>query len=488
MLATLLYLAPFVTVIGLLASGRAGGLGAGWVGLLVALPAVAYRIDDRATLPGFLIEQSARGAWLAWQAVAVIIAGFFFHRAVVASAPPSVASDASAGMSRSRYRDLFRACFMLGIFAESLTGFGVGYLIAFAAVVRLGVTGVHAVVIAGFSQVAVAFGALAVGTGIGASLAGISLAQMGQWTATLLAPLFVGHLLLFWRMTNVAGIGPSRGDRAIDVLCLALLVGLLYLFSALNIVELAGLSAAGLLLVCDVIARDRELGSTAWRERWTQVWPYVAVTVALLASRLIPGARDALAGLAQTKPFVDQAAFAWFYNPLAYLVAVGLVAVIVRGAWPRVGAIVAASAKGAWRAVAVTLIFVIFGQWLTASGVATALAGSATTVLGTSALLVSPLVGALAGFLTGSNTGSNAMAMPIQAALATSVSVVPGLLPALQNAMGSSLALLAPPRVAMMKGFAGAGTSEAMILRALAPIGVMVVAVGFAIVVLVLLI
>jgi lactate permease len=479
-MATLLDLAPFAVVIGLLASGRAGGLGAGLAGLLAAIPAIANRTADPAALPAFLLEQSARGVALGWHAASVIIAGFFFYRTVVATQP--AASSSPEPTQRSRYRTLFRSCFLLGVFAESLTGFGVGYLVAFGVVSTLGLRSLDAVILAGFSQVLVAFGALAVGTGIGASLAGIPVRDLGMASALLAIPLLAGFVLIFWSKATAAGIGPTPGDRVLDLCYLACMVGFLYLFSRVNAVELAGLGAAALVLALDVVLRDRGLSNAAWRARWSQAWPYVAVTAALLASRLMPGAREWLSSLAMSRPFADQPAFAWVYSPFFFLIVGGIVTVIARGRFNRLGAIFTASARGAWRAAAVTWIFVTFGQWLIAAGVAQALAQAAINVLGPAALLASPFVGALAGFLTGSNTGSNSMAMPVQASLAAGMSFTPSLLPALQNSMGSCFALLAPPRVAMMKGFAGAGTTEAQILRALAPVGAMILSIGVAVV------
>ena len=55
--------------------------------------------------------------------------------------------------------------------------------------------------------------------------------------------------------------------------------------------------------------------------------PYVALTVALCATRLVPPLRDLLKPLWALKPFDNQPAFAPFYAPGFWLVAIGLVVV-----------------------------------------------------------------------------------------------------------------------------------------------------------------
>lgn len=470
----LLFVAPLAAVVVLLASGRAGGVVAGFVALALAVPAAYVALDGRLALVPFLADATLRGGWLAWQAIAVMLAGMFFHRAT--SRDPHDAAAGRAGADG--YRTLFRSCCLVGVFLESLTGFGVGYLMAFAATRRLGIAGVPGLILPLFSQMLVAWGALAVGTGIGANLAGIPVRTLSLWSLVVAACVVLGYLALFWRLAARGGVAPSRGDRLLDVVSMLALLGFIAFFSHLDRVEIAGLAASGAVVALDALLGLRRDGVVALRARVAAAWPIVLVTVLLLATRLVPELRDAVraAGLAQ--PYADGPSFGWFYNPSVYLVLGALVAIAARGELDRLPAIVGQTARAAWRPVAVTLIYVVLSMWLVRAGIAAALAGAAVAALGVGALFASPLVGALGGFLTGSNTGSNALAMPIQAGMAAQSALPSGLLPGVQNVVGSNFTMLAPQRIAMARALGENRIDERTIYRAVAPLGAVSFAVG----------
>src|SRR6202012_846007 len=139
-----------------------GVLPAGIIGWALSVVAAALLLPQLDALPRFALVESAKGAWIAWQAVAVILAGMFFY-------PPfrrheGAMFEAGGRAGAFSHRLLFAVCFLLGPFAESATGFGVGGIIAAAALLRMGLSGVPAVVLALFSQILVPWGALAIGT------------------------------------------------------------------------------------------------------------------------------------------------------------------------------------------------------------------------------------------------------------------------------------------------------------------------------------
>ena len=456
-----------------LASGRVGGLGAGIAGLLAAAPALYVLRTGDDPLAGFLWHTTLAGAWLAWQAIAVMVAGLFFHRATHDRA----AAATQAAPERS-YRALFRTALLVGVFLESLTGFGVGYLIAFAAVRRLGVRGVEGVVLPMFSQSLVAWGALAVGTHVGANLAGVPVRLVGLWTLVIAVPVLFVYLVFFWRVASRAGFAPTPRDRLIDVAAIASMLALIGLANYLDRVEIAGLVGAGGVLAAESLVRALRGQTRAIAAQLARAWPFVLVTGVILLLRVVPPLRAAANAVLVSRPFEDGPAFAWLYHPMLFLVAGGLLALTAGGRLGRLGVVCTETARQGWRPVVVTLVYVVFAMWMSRSGVAAALADSALATFGVSALLASPLIGALGGFLTGSNTGSNAMAMPIQAGLAAHANLAPGQLAGIQNAVGSNFAIIAPPRIAMARGLAENALAEREIYRALVPFGIVSLAVA----------
>ena len=81
----LLYLAPIAVVIGLVASGRVTLVRAGLAGLIATLPTVIVALHGTRPLLPFLVDESLKGAWLAFHSVTVILAGLLLHHATQAA-------------------------------------------------------------------------------------------------------------------------------------------------------------------------------------------------------------------------------------------------------------------------------------------------------------------------------------------------------------------------------------------------------------------
>ena len=79
--------------------------------------------------------------------------------------------------------------------------------------------------------------------------------------------------------------------------------------------------------------------------------PYVALTLALCATRLVPPLRDFLKPLWAMRPFDNQPAFAPLYAPGFWLVSIGVIVVVLARA--SLGRVLAETARGAWRSCAV---------------------------------------------------------------------------------------------------------------------------------------
>ena len=93
------------------AAGGAGGAGAGIAGSLVSLPADTGYV-------AFLADEAERGSFLALQPIGVVLGGLLFHAAVQGR------GDAAERQSATP-RAIFTATLLMGVFMESVTGFGV---------------------------------------------------------------------------------------------------------------------------------------------------------------------------------------------------------------------------------------------------------------------------------------------------------------------------------------------------------------------------
>ena len=472
----ILYLAPLAITIALLATGRASLVKAGLVGLGLTAAVSAVAIGTTASIPAFLLRESLRGAWIAWHAIAIILAGLVFIEVLRAAQPELFATDRPAAAKPTHGR-LFALCFLVGPFAEAATGFGIGIIVVVAALARLGIRGVPAVLLALFSQILVPWGALAVGTTVGAGLAQISVVELGTRSALLSAPLLAGYLVLFWIFAARVSVPASAMQKAEDAVWVAALAGAVWAVNRYVAVDIAVLLACGGLLALR-LGRDAAAGeAVSLRASLSGAAPYLILTGGLVVTRLVPPLRDALVDLAVVRPFADLPAFPLLYHPSLWLLVTAVAYSIFAGVTVSWAGILSKSWRAGRLAVAVSLIFMVMAQLMAGSGMAAALAESWIALTGGAAVLASPFFGAVGGFLTGSIVAANGLTLPIQTALAESGGYDSAWLAALQNTAAGNASMLSPMRVALGAALIGAAGGEGLIYRKALPLGLMPVAV-----------
>ena len=431
---TFIFLLPVLTVLVLLASGKASLAMAGFIALLLSAPAAWVALGDGANLAtwiGLLASGSGRGMWIAWQAVSVIIGGLLFYK-VLSSARPELFAPRETTSDAISHRWLFTICFLLGPFVEAATGFGVGYLITISALMRMGLGRFESAVFGLFSQMLVPWGALGVGTLIGAELADISIAELGVHSALISTALMFGYLVVFWWMLWRVHARPTILECADDALWLLALCAALVAANQLVAVEVAGLLCAAPLLVLRYL-RDREPGAMRFADMALTVQPYVALTLLLVVTRSVPAIDDWLRGLIVLQPAPDLPRFSLFHHPSFWLLFVALgygMLQLPKQRWAQVGRDVLSSGR---IPVLVTVVFMMMAETLSLAGIPAALAQSWVSVSGHAAVAISPLLSVVAGALTGSNTASNGMLMVLQVELATRADAAPVWIAAVQK-------------------------------------------------------
>ncbi|PNQ99749.1 L-lactate permease (plasmid) [Azospirillum argentinense] len=478
-----LHLLPLAATVALLVSRRVSMLTAGAAGmalaagvlmaaLMMAQPSGGGAPDWLAQLPGLLPAvalKAGEGAWLAWHAMSIIAAGLLFHRAFEARAVKAEA-QVEAKTPAERRRAVFVACLLAGPFAESVTGFGVGLVVALAMLRPLNLPPAHAAALGLFSQMLAPWGALGVGTRVGAELIGVSFTELGTASAALMVVVLPSLLLVFWRLIHGAGLTSSPIDRARDVALMLALAGLLWLTNRFVAPELGGGLATAVLLLA-VEARRLPRDAAGLSRLLALLWPYVVLVGGLMATRLVPPLSGWTANLLVLDPFGGLAPMPLLRHPSTWLVAIALV---MLASLPRGRALVVAglALRAALVPMAATLVFVELAAFMAASGGATAFGQAWQAVAGSAAVLAVPVLGAATGMLTGSNTASNALMMHIQVNLASGSGLPLIAAAAIQVVAGSVCTLLTPGRIVLASSLLGLTKAESAIYRLALPIGV----------------
>jgi len=229
----------------------------------------------------------AEGGWLALQTALFIVAGLFFHLAIQAAREEGASPVAAPGTVHCGYdrRRLFAACFLLGPFLESATGFGVGQIMAVPAILAAGASGLPAVALSLLTQSLVAWGSLGVGSAIGAVLAGAGFHDLQLRTALFMAPVLIGHVPVFWGLLRAAGCPSTRSERLDDLAWAGLLAGGLVVASAVAPPELGALLAGGCVLALRSWRDDPALLGPGLLPALRKAAPYAALVLILLATR-----------------------------------------------------------------------------------------------------------------------------------------------------------------------------------------------------------
>ena len=467
----ILSLLPAVIVVGLLATRRARILGAGLIGLAASLPAVVT-LRGFEGLPEFLWVEALRGGWIAWHANIILLAGVLFYQVLQRNKPAEPANNGQ----EDPHRAAFTAAILIGPFTESAIGFGVGAIIAAAALVRTGLKG-HAVAgLALFSQMLVPWGALGVGTIIGAGIAGLRPEELGRHSSVVAAIALPLLLPVLWSMFRAAGIRLTPRNMAIDLAAMLSLSAMLLAVNWWMAFELGGILPTGILLLLAVapglLRQPATIGPLL-----RSIWPYALLTGSLLASRLLPGLPELLKSALHYRPYGEISSYAVLYHPSFWLLVAALAAAPQALGRRDILPVLRDSLRMAWIPLAVTLTFVVLAQWLMASGAATVLGDAWQALAGAGAILAVPLFAGFISAPTASYTAANAILMPVTSALAAATGMPLVVVATAQNVGGAMCTMLAPVRVALAAGLFGLQGEEGRVYRHLGPVAVVILGV-----------
>ncbi|MGE0802835.1 MAG: L-lactate permease [Lautropia sp.] len=462
---------PALAVLIGIASGRVNTTVAALIGLLLAIPIGLFSGPTSVHFGG-LASALARGLWIGATMAPYILGGLLFWQ--IAARPPTSSSTTMAvnqplpGNLAGR-RLLFFASFLVGPFAETATGFGVGMLGTVVLLRPLGIPPRYLMIFALLSQCMIPWGAMGSGTLLAAAYARIPAEQLALYCLAPVSLLMGVWLMLFWRIAERAGFGAPASEQLREV---AWSVAGLLLVGVASVVlgpETALLATYGPLIVLRYLLDFRPDRTHAWATARRSL-PYIALIAGLVLSRLQPSVRDTLGALLQVSPYADLPAWSPFIHAGSWLLVGGILTAIVRKDGSAAFRQEAASAWSTGKhAVAAVVLFAMLAEVLASVGISQAFADALFVNLGEGAVLTTPLLSAAFGLLSNSGTAPNSLFMPSQVALAAQAGLSVPAVAALQHVAASSLGLFSPVRMSIAAGVAGGVGQERHVYRLLLP-------------------
>lgn len=429
---------------------------------LRALTAAALSVGVAVVL-GLTVFRTPAAGWCAGLAgltptilevLAVLFGGVLLSRVLDrVGAQATIAGWVERSCAGQRERAGLLLVFGLTPFAESVTGYGLGAMIAVPLLRHLGFDRTRSLILALFGLFLTTWGALAPGALVASVLGGVGEIPLGVRSAQLAwVPVLCTGLAtqLLVHRRRALRVTPLLDLLLVGAALWGVLIGTNWLLGP----PLAGVLGA-LAGTAVALLRFRLSGARIALDRATAqaLLPYGV----LVAGLLVTG----------TALRVTGAGGPWRLLGLGslWLVIAGAVALRQhRSSWPLVRADLAASVRRWWPVGSATAGFLLLGAILTLTGMSAAVAGGLAR-LGHGYLFLAPFVGGLGGLVSGTVVGANAMFVASQAQAAHALGVPALELVSIQNLSAGVLTMAAPTRVALalvpaVEGAGPAGSAD----------------------------
>ncbi|MBO1012425.1 hypothetical protein IPU70_02615 [Achromobacter sp. SD115] len=451
----LLWSIPALAVIGAIASGRLNTTAAAVLGLLAAVPIALYTAPASfgAGQLGLALE---RGLWIGWIITPYILGGLlFWNMAAQGRATREAADGGKTALAHplARRRLLFFACFLVGPFAESATGFGVGMLGTVLLIRPLDLKPRETMVFALLSQTLIPWGAMGSGTLLASAYARVPATQLALYGMVPVALLTVLWMLLYWRTARRAGLRAEPAEHVREAAWMMASLAALSAATALLGPETALLSAYGPLIVLRFLL-DRRPDQPRMMAAARKALPYILMIAWLVATRLLPGLNSGLGGLAAFSPFVDL--LGWM--PMLHAGSWLIVGALLMAAVSRQRGLLATQARAAWstgrHAVYSVFLFAMMAEVLAGAGISQAYADGLFASLKDWTILITPVLAGVFGILANSGNAPNSLFMPAQLSLALNAGLSVPAAAALLHVSGTSMGIFSPVRMSIAAGLA----------------------------------
>ncbi|MGF9962859.1 L-lactate permease [Bacillus rhizoplanae] len=423
------------------------------IGIVLLTPAFRLQIGE-------VVHATIKGGLICFIVGYVLFFGIFLFHLMNKMGYIDQVARFMEHVTHDRLLQMMLMCFGICPLIESVSGFGIGFMVAAPIFLSLGYKPFQAVLLSFIGLLASSWGAMATGTIIGSGLIGMPLVQLGSGTALLSVPIFAYFIMLSLYIVGGRSAVVQKWKEATGFFLLFSLS--IYLSNAYVSVELAGILSAivtitfGFIIIKITARQQKEVYSEHAAAEQQEVSiikiisPYLFLTVCILFSRLMPSFHSAV----QSHVVINLPSYSYklelLYSPGFWLGITCLFTII----FFRVPSIIIKQSLlqtvKQWIPFAITTtMFIAISELMGASGMHMLLAEAAGHTFGMMFVFVAPFIGGIGGFLTGSNAGSNAMFIKLQMQTAQNVGLPWQFVTTVQNTSSSFATIACPSRITL---------------------------------------
>jgi len=472
----LLALAPLAVLVLAMAAFELPTFRAALLALAVLAAVTALRAPP-AVLPALWGHAAADTVVLTATVVYTLFFGLLLYQLLSQGGALQPLLQGLQALGRTPLERLLWVLLVFGPLFESTMGFGLGVVAVVPMLLGLGYAPGQTLLLSLISQLAVPWGALAIGMALGAAMVHLPLAQVGSAAALFNLP----ALAVFWLMAlRLAGLRPTPAVLGRSALAVAVFGAGVWCANRWSSPELGGIAGAGLLagwlwLSGAGLDAARSAPRPAGRAVLRAVLPVAVLVALLLVTRLAAPLRAWLVTHAVLRLPGSTFALPLLYNPGASLLLAALAAGLAAPRDPAaapgwVRAALGATLRQWWPVARAVAVLVLIARVMADSGLTGALgAAGAALPSALSVGSVAPLA-ALGGFLTGSVAGANALFVELVLHLGGGPGAAAPWVLGLFNVLAAAFTAFSPARLVFAAVMTQKPGAEGWALRRMAPL------------------
>jgi lactate permease len=386
-------------------------------------------------------------------------------------------------LGRDGVERLIWVLLVFGPLFESISGFGLAIVIVIPMLRGLGYGPLQTMVLSLISQLAVPWGALAIGMSLGAVMTGMDLAATGASTAVIAAGGFVAFWVMALRLARpgeaLRPVGLLKSTAALAVLSIGVWGANRWISPELGGVIGAAALAAWLQLSGGGLQRGAVARLPPMATLRRAAAPYGVLVGLLIGSRYCTAAQEWLTGHLLLR-FPDGAfSLPLLYNPGASLAVACVVAwLLFRRGQLNVQEALASTGWQLWAAGRAVFVLILVARVMYEAGMTRVLAEGAAALPGALGVAAVPLIAGLGGFLTGSVAAANALFINFQVDVAARLALPVMWVVAVQNAISAAFTAFSPARLVFAATMTGQPHKEGEAMRRMAPLALALILLG----------